>query len=106
MGKQYTIIMLCFLTASLFTTCRTHKESDISGIYKKKPIGNSSSYTEFIQLFNDGTFSITFTNESNSFMDYIIQCDTTKGKWQMHDESVILTTDCKNIDANDNIVQI
>ena len=106
MGKRYTIIMLCFLTASLFTTCRTHKESDISGIYKKKPIGNSSSYTEFIQLFNDGTFSITFTNESNSFMDYIIQCDTTKGKWQMHDESVILTTDCKNIDANDNIVQI
>lgn len=31
--------MLCFLTASLFTTCRTHKESDISGIYKKNLLG-------------------------------------------------------------------
>jgi|GEM_PF-2565580 len=106
MEKRYKIIVLFFLTALLFTTCRFHKEYNISGIYKTKPLGESFSYTEFMQLYNDGTFSISSINASYSFLDYIILCDTTKGTWQIHDKYIILTTDCKSIDANDNILQI
>lgn len=98
--------MLFFLTALIFTTCGIHKEYDISGIYKIKPLGESLSYTEFMQLYNDGTFSITAINANNSFMDYIIQCDTTRGTWLRHDKFIILTTDCKSIDANENILLI
>lgn len=39
-------------------------------------------------------------------MDYIIQCDTTKGTWQRHENSIILTTDCKSVDAKDNVLLI
>ena len=106
MGKRYKMIMLFILTTLLFTTCRIHKEDNISGIYKTKLFGDSFSYTEFIQLYNDGTFSITASNANNSFMDHIIQCDTTRGTWLRHDKFIILTTDCKSIDASDNILQI
>lgn len=71
-----------------------------------KPLGESFSYSEFLQLYNNGTFSITSTNANNSFMDYIIQCDTTKGTWQRYDKYIILTTDCKSMDAKDNVLQI
>ncbi len=98
--------MLFFLTALIFTTCGIHKEYDISGIYKIKPLGESLSYTEFMQLYNDGTFNITAIDANSSFMGYIILCDTTTGTWQKHDKFVIFTTDCKSIDANDNVLQI
>lgn len=71
-----------------------------------KPLGESFSYTEILQLHNDQTFSLTSINASCSFMDYMVQCDTTKGTWRKNGNSVILTTDCKSIDANDNVLQI
>lgn len=39
-------------------------------------------------------------------MDYIIRCDTTKGTWQRCEKYIILTTDCKSVDAKDNVLQI
>lgn len=106
MAKRYKIVLIFFLFALTFTTCITNKEYHVSGVYKIKPLGESFSYSEFLQLCNNGTFSITSTNANNSFMDYIIQCDTTKGTWQRHENSIILTTDCKSVDAKDNVLQI
>lgn len=106
MAKRYKIILLFILTALTFTTCRTHKEYGLSGIYKIKPLGETFSYTEFMHLYEDGTFSITSINANSSFMDYIINCDSTKGTWQRHDNSIVITTDCKSIDAEDNVLRI
>lgn len=106
MAKRYKIVLIFFLFALLFTTCITYKEYEISGVYKIKPLGESFSYSEFMQLCNNGTFSITSINANNSFMDYIIRCDTTKGTWQMCEKYIILTTDCKSVDAKDNVLQI
>ena len=39
-------------------------------------------------------------------MDYIINCDTTKGIWQRHDNTIIFTTNCKSIDPGDNVLQV
>ncbi len=106
MEKRYKIVVLFFLIAFTCPTCRTLKEYDISGIYKMTPLGETFSYTEFMHLNNNGTFSITCINANNSFMDYIIRCDTTKGTWQKHDKSIILTTECKSNIANDNVQQV
>lgn len=106
MAKRYKIVLIFFLAALSFTTCITLKEYDISGVYKINPLGESFSYSEFLQLCNNGTFSITSTNANYSFLDYIIRCDTTKGTWQRHEKSIILTTDCKSVDAKDNVLQI
>lgn len=106
MAKRYKIVLIFFLAALSFTTCITLKEYDISGVYKINPLGESFSYSEFLQLCNNGTFSITSTNANYSFLDYIIRCDTTKGTWQRHENSIILTTDCKSVDAKDNVLQI
>lgn len=51
MAKRYKTILLFILTALTFMTCRTHKEYVLSGIYIKKPLGETFSYTEFMHLY-------------------------------------------------------
>ena len=107
MAKRYSkLILLFFISILLFEACKIIKEKNISGTYSWKPFGESHSYTEIMQLYNDGTFIITSLNANISFLDYIIRCDTTKGIWQINKNSLIFTTDCKSLNANDNISQI
>lgn len=104
--RHYKIILTVFFSILFFTTCGTLEKYDIAGIYKMKPLGESFSYTEIMQIHKDGTFSITSIDANKSFLDYIILCDTTKGVWQKCENFIILTTDCISTDVNDNILQL